>query len=277
MSLRGIAAVITMLLLAACGGGSDATSGESRPTPTLSPSSTGHEISGLVDIGAGRKVFAECTGVGKPTIVFESGDEADNSQWQFVIPGLAGQARTCTYDRLGIGLSDEATGCRRMKELRGVLEALLRALSEDGPYVLVGSSGGGYLIAGFAYEHSNDVVGMVLLDTARAIRPERAPAELLADLKCDAPANRERRDYVAVEREAWTHRHKIGNIPMTVISNDYGNSSDEGERANVVDQKGWLVLSPQARQVVVTSGHNVPKDESDLVVKEIRRVLDAAP
>jgi pimeloyl-ACP methyl ester carboxylesterase len=163
-----------------------------------------------------------------------------------------------------------------MKELRDVLEALLRALSEDGPYVLVGTSGGGFLVAGFAYVHAKDVVGMVLVETPRAIISKRVPAELLADLKCDAPANRERRDYVAVAREAWTNRHKVGNIPMTVISNDYGKNGDEGERANVADQKGRLVLSPQARQVVVTSGHNVPRNEPDLVVKEIRRVLDAA-
>ena len=36
------------------------------------------------------------------------------------------------------------------------------------------------------------------------------------------------------ENEAWTGRHRIGNIPMTVISNDYGdNYGDEEERTNV--------------------------------------------
>jgi hypothetical protein len=44
----------------------------------------------------------------------------------------------------------------------------------------------------------------------------------------------------------------------------------------VVDQRGWLVLSPQARQVVVTSGHDVPDNEPDLVIREILRMLDAA-
>jgi hypothetical protein len=118
---------------------------------------------------------------------------------------------------------------------------------------------------------------MVLVETPRAIIPERAPAELLAELECDSPANHERRDYVDVEHEAWSHRHKIDNIPMTVISNDYGKSySNEEERTNVAAQKGWLVLSPQARQVVVTSGHNVPENEPDLVVREILRVVKAA-
>ena len=70
---------------------------------------------------------------------------------------------------------------------------------------------------------------------------------------------------------------QIGNIPMTVFSNDYGDGHrNEEERTNVADQRGWLVLSPQARQVVFTSGHHAPENEPDLVVKEILRVLDAA-
>jgi pimeloyl-ACP methyl ester carboxylesterase len=230
-----------------------------------------------VDIGGGRKLFAECTGSGEPTMLLESGDESDHTEWRLVVLGLPKQIRTCTYDRFGNGLSDPAIGCRRMKDLRGDLEALLRALGEDGPYVLVGTSGGGYLMAGFAYAHPEDVAGMILAETAPAINPGRAPADLLAELKCDSPENQERRDYVDIEHEAWSQRHKIGNIPMTVISNNYGNnSSNEEERTNVAAQKGWLVLSPLARQVVVTSGHNVSENEPDLVQREILRVLKAA-
>jgi pimeloyl-ACP methyl ester carboxylesterase len=55
-------------------------------------------------------------------------------------PRLAERTRTCFYDRLGNGASDKPTGCRRMNDLRGDLEALLRALGEKGRYVLVGHS-----------------------------------------------------------------------------------------------------------------------------------------
>ena len=269
--------VLLVLVLAACGESNDGASGAGGSKPTPPSSTIGKDFSGPVDIGGGRKLFAECTGSGEPTIAFESGDEGYHSQWASVVAGLSGQTRICTYDRFGNGASDPATGCRRMKELRGDLEALLRALGEDGPYVLVGHSGGGFLMAGFAYAHPDDVAGMVLVETPRAIIPEEAPATLLAELKCDSPDNQERRDYVHVENEAWTGRHRIGNIPVTVISNDYGNNySNEEQRTNVADQKGWLVLSPQARQVVVTSGHAVPSTEPALVVEEILRVLKAA-
>ena len=245
------------------------------PSNMAQPSAT--PFAGMVEIGGGRKVYAECAGSGSPTVILESGDESDHDQWRLVAPRLAERTRTCFYDRLGNGASDEPTGCRRMKDLRGDLEALLRALGEDGPYVLVGTSGGGFLMAGFAYAHPTDVKGMVLVETPHAIIPKEAPADLLAELKCDSPMNQERRDYVTVENEAWSKRHLIGDIPLTVITNDYGDVyENEEQRTNVEGQKGWFKLSPQARQVVVTSGHDVPENEPDLVVKEVLQVLDAA-
>jgi len=45
-------------------------------------------------------------------------------------------------------------------------------------------------------------------------------------------------------------REQIGDFPMTIISNDYGPSSPPGDEAtNVPDQRGWLVLSPDWKQV----------------------------
>jgi hypothetical protein len=118
--------------LAGCGAAGDATSMSSPSTSNLAqPSST--PSGGMVDIGGGRKVYAECAGSGSPTVVLESGDESDHDQWRLVAPRLAERTRTCFYDRLGNGASDEPTGCRRMKDLRGDLEVLLSALGEDGP------------------------------------------------------------------------------------------------------------------------------------------------
>ena len=53
---------------------------------------------------------------------------------------------------------------------------------------------------------------------------------------------------------------KLRDFPLTVLTNDYGDSvqPDTDEATNVEDQQGWFVLSPnEARQVVVTSGHNI--------------------
>jgi hypothetical protein len=58
------------------------------------------------------------------------------------------------------------------------------------------------------------------VSVARAIVPGRAGK--FAELSCDSPDNQERRDYVPVENDAWSGRRRIGDIRMTVISNDYG-------------------------------------------------------
>jgi pimeloyl-ACP methyl ester carboxylesterase len=274
-------AALAICLASACTGGSagSQTASTTASSATSSPAriADASNDAALVDIGDGRHLFAVCEGTGSPTILLENGDESDVSQWRLEFPTLVQHTRTCSYDRLGVGNSDFASGCRELKDLRGDLEALLLAEHESGPFVLVGTSGGGYLMAGYAYAHPQNVVGLVLAETPHAIVPAQESASLLRELKCDSPSNQENRDYVKVENEAWSHRHRIGDIPMTVISNDYGDFADgQEQKTNVAGQKGWLVLSPQARQVVVTSGHDVPGNEPDLVNREILRVTDLA-
>jgi hypothetical protein len=80
-----------------------------------------------------------------------------------------------------------------------------------------------------------------------------------------------------VEHEVWDARAEIGEFPMTIVSNDYGaNAAPGDEQTNVVDQQTWLVLSPNSKQVIVTSGHDVVWNESALVIDEILAVLAAA-
>jgi hypothetical protein len=282
--------VAMSLALAACGGG-DTDEGGSPPgsvsgtvpsgagsisPPTLVPSVDTHELSGSFDVGRGRHLYAECEGTGSPTILLESGDEDDLSAWRAVYPDLITETRTCRYDRLGLGSSDNPTGCRKAADFRRDTESLLAAMGIDGPLLVVGSSGGGFLMANYAYAHSDRVQGIVLVETPHAIVPGRESPDLIAALDCHTDTNIEHRDYVQIENAAWSHRHLLGRIPVSVISNDYGSSAVGAEQAhNVPEQKGWLVLSPLAQQVVVTSGHDVAENEPDLVVAEILKVLVA--
>ena len=220
----------------------------------------------------------KCEGSGAPTILMEAGDEADNGEWRLVVPPLVSEARVCRYDRAGIGRSSPAAGCREMDGLVRDLEALLGAARVEGPYVLVGASGGGFIMAAYAMRHPDQVAGIVLVETPKALTAALYP-EVLPDIACTAPHNVEHRDYLAVEHAAWDNRHQIGDFPMTVISNDYGDSvpTDTDEYTNVPDQHGWLLLtSAKGRQVVVTTGHNVAEREPRLVADEILAVVLAA-
>ena len=112
-----------------------------------------------------------------------------------------------------------------------------------------------------------------------------APRWLVEVARWDSPDNVENRDYLQVEKDAWEARRRIGEIPVTVISNEYSPAEiaaaefpEErlGMRRNVRVQRGWLVLSPLAEQIVVRTGHAVEEADPELVLDAILDVVDAA-
>ena len=226
-------------------------------------------IDELVDIGGGRELHVRCEGSGSPTVVLEAGDESGMEDWSHVAPAIAEETRACAYDRLGTGTSSPAEGCRQLDDLLDDLDAVLHAKEVPGPYVFVGASGGGYLAVGMAERHVDELAGIVLAETPQAI-PADIAAEIEDEIACDAPTNVERRDYAAVEHAVWDDRRLIVDVPVRIISD----TSDESEPGNAEIQEGWLVLSPQASQVIVSSGHDVPINEPDVVIAAILEVID---
>jgi len=180
-------------------------------------------------------------------------------------------------------LSDPAQGPRQLSDLVGDLEGLLQGAQIPGPYVLVGTSGGGFITAGYAAAHSHEVAGMVFIDTGAPLQDP--PKEIVAETAPNSPANVEQRDYLQVENDAWAAREQIGRIPITVVTVEYSGAAIKespfpAERRamarNVQRQRGWLVLSPRARQIVVHTGHAVEEERPDLVIDAIRDVVQAA-
>ena len=274
-------ALLTLVVSAGCTAvdstgpsSSDSTPDITAAATTTSTASTAGEIDQVVDIG-GRGLYLRCRGSGSPTVILEGGDEDTSQSYAFAGPAITAVTRTCVYDRANLGRSDPADGPRGLADLVGDLEALLDSAEVEGPYVLVGTSGGGYITAGYAFAHPDEVAGMVFVETPSPfVDPPQEIVELTA---WDSPSNIEKRDYLQVEKDAWAGRTEIGDIPVTVISNDYGPDAEfPGEQTNVEDQKGWLVLSPSAKQIVVTTGHAVEEADPQLVIDAILDVVAGA-
>ena len=106
------------------------------------------------------------TGTGKPSVVFENGMGEDLSTWKDVQPAIAKLTDTFSYDRAGLGKSDQAASSepRDAKQLAIELHTLLHAAQVPGPYVLVGHSLGGAIVQVFAFEYPAEVAGLVLVD-----------------------------------------------------------------------------------------------------------------
>jgi pimeloyl-ACP methyl ester carboxylesterase len=305
----GLLVVLGVLALAACGGdggeGGEAAGAEGK-------------LARVVEIEGGRGLYVRCTGSGSPTVVMEAGDETDSSHYIYVDGAVAQKTRTCTYDRAGLGRSDPAPAPpRELPDLVGDLEKLLDAAEIPGPYVLVGASGGGYIITGYAVAHPDRVAGMVFVDTPApwsvVDSPRESECAISTSDRCRKrsltnckerrsrgsgffcilvnytdpyrPGNIEHRDFLQVEKDVWEARRRIGNIPVRIISADYPDyfiketpypEQRKDMRHNVEGQEGWLVLSPQAKQIVVDTGHNVLYEDPEVVIEEIAGVLREA-
>ncbi len=262
----------------------EATPSESTPSasaPNNMDASLG-DIDGLVDVD-GRSLYVRCTGTGSPTLMLEGGDEDTSDSYSFAEAELAAVTRTCVYDRANLGRSDPVPGPRGLAELVADFEGVLEKANIPGPYVLVGTSGGGYISVGYAVRHPRQVAGMVFVEVpAPFVNP---PPQIVADTRWNSPVNIENRNYLEVEKDAWAARTRIGDIPITVLSNRY--TADDiraaefpqerrGMRTNVAAQRGWLVLSPRAEQVVVHTGHAVEESDPELVRDAILDVVAKA-
>ena len=269
------------LLLAGCGG--EASGADTSSSGSSSRAAPEDDLDRVVSVAGKRGLYVRCTGSGSPTVVLEGGDGDTSSSYAFAERRISEVARTCVYDRANLGRSDPAAGPRGLSDLVGDLEALFEAAKIPGPYVLVGTSGGGYITAGYAYEHPDQVAGMVFVETGAPFR--NPPRVIVEETDPDHPSNLERRDYLQVEKDAWAARKRIGDIPITIISNEYSSaeinaspfpSEARGMRRNVSDQKGWLILSPRAKQMVVQTGHAVEEKDPQLVIDAILDVANAA-
>lgn len=125
-----------------------------------------------VDIGGRnlRVVRAGPSDSAAPLIVCEHGAFGCASDWAVVQERLAAKGlRSLAYDRAGLGYSDAGPAPRDGRAINDDLEALLGALRETGPILLVGHSMGGLMVRLFALERERPLAGLVLVD---AVTPD---------------------------------------------------------------------------------------------------------
>jgi pimeloyl-ACP methyl ester carboxylesterase len=231
----------------------------STPDPLAEPSLRG---TFAVD-DEGRELAITCWGQQEPTIIIEGGDPdgRDNFGGTSFVRALVSGGRVCLYDRAGGGDSDPAPNEKRdVDDVADDLHALLAAARVDGPKVLVGSSFGGALVANYAARHSEDVVGVVLIDVSA---PEVFTAEEFPGGAWDYPGNVEHIDLLT------EHELAPFDASLLVITASDGDSS-------VDDQRFFLRLSPDSRQVELRGGHDLHEEHPGAVAAEIISFIRAA-
>lgn len=129
----------------------------------------------MVDVG-GLGLHAICRGVGEPVVVMDAGLGGTSLTWRRVQPEVAKFARTCAFDRAGLGWSDAGPSPRTSVRFVAELRTLLQHLEVPGPYVLVGHSFGGATVRLYANLYPAEVAGLVLVDSAHEEHDERLHA-----------------------------------------------------------------------------------------------------
>ena len=258
----------------------------------------------LVDVGGYQLAF-HCIGEGSPAVVLETGLGAPREGWAPVQQEIAGLTRVCRFDRAGRGKSDPppTTTPRTCADMVAELRALLHNAGILAPYVLVGNALGGMNARLYAYEHPEEVVGLVLVDDSHQDQFTRI-SEALPEPGPDSPDshrgfyhfwagggwkvpanNPENVDFVA-SREQLRAIHTLGDLPVVVLASgvflrEAPTKPEAGPRLHEIWQDLQRELASLSTDsvysVVESSGHFIQRDRPEVVVDAIRRVLESAP
>lgn len=202
----------------------------------------------MLDVG-GAAMHIHCTGKGAPTVVLEAGATGFAQMWAWVQPHLAKRTRVCSYDRAGMGFSEDA-GAHDGVATADRLRALLDAAGEPGPYMLAGYSIGGAFIRIFAERYPSDVVALAFVDPNHPDQLDRFPAEARAAQERFATvlSVAAKLSYVGLTRAT----NAIGRLDVGLPASDYRaarmfTSTPQHLRASSEELRAWDATMNAAR------------------------------
>jgi len=117
-----------------------------------------------------------CQGQGDVTVVLEAAQGDSSLDWTGVYAGVAKFSKVCAYDRPGYGWSSPVSEILTADKIAKNLHQALQNGDVSGPYILVGHSIGGVYTRAFAQRYSEDVAGLVFVDSAHENQRFRLPS-----------------------------------------------------------------------------------------------------
>ncbi len=270
--------LLILLMLAGCGqaGPPDSSSAPSvalAPSDTLQPAASASTARRYAVDEDGRELAMLCAGEGTPTVILEDGHPSETGGIRRfttspIWDDLVAETRVCAYDRAGWGESDAAPDePRTADDVVDDLQALLAAAGEEGPFVLAGSSFGGFIVTYYAAREPDDVAAVVLLDGA--VPDSTLTLAQIPEIAWDHPANPERVDVIPEFETRFAEDPQPIDAPLTIVTASGGDSGIDG-------QAFWFQIDPGATQVELEGGHDIDLDNPAGVVEQILLAVEAA-
>lgn len=261
------------------------------------------DFAGQVKVDETRSIYLECRGSGSPTVILVSGTGGAFDEWTHVsvssgiikqrdtavLPAVARFTRVCAYDRPGTrrfdGTPSPSTAVLQPTTAQnGVadLHAVLTAANEPGPYVLVGASWGGMITRLYASTYTDQVAGLVFVDSASEFLKQTLTPEQWSDwmnvIRNSKSGDNEVPDYEPSLAQ-------IGDAPLTqtvpsvVLTSDTPWDLQVGTTGSTFPT--WLTAQDLfaaqlgARHITQTnSGHGIAVEQPQMVVDAIRDIVD---
>jgi pimeloyl-ACP methyl ester carboxylesterase len=228
-----------------------------------------------------------------PAIVLDAGGGLDSSYWKDLVPVLSKKtgSEIITYDRAGMGASDEVPGPWKVDNAVSDLQAGLTALGATHNVILVSHSEAGEIATYFVRSHPQWVTGAVLVDAslpdfytdseiARVVAANKDQIAALAS----QPSTKQTRQLLSVAEDyAPMHHayHQVSwpqNVPATVIVSAKTPFETSPQDAQLWrDAQASFASAAPNRQLIVADGssHDIPLDRPDVVIKAIDDMLAA--
>ena len=226
-------------------------------------------------------------GVGKPTVVFESGLGHGKDAWGGVFEAVGAETHAVAYDRAGYGQSERSNRPRHGYQIVQELRAMLLAENIPPPYVLVGHSLGGTIVKLFARTYPNEVAGVVLVDArhsdfASRCRKNGVPRVMyeppLALFLLARPVIRNELAASAITTRQARRAGPFPKVPLIVLTQRRAETHWPARLGStwVAAQRNMVKMSVLGRMEICDgSGHNVHKDRPDVVVQAVLNVVNA--
>lgn len=239
----------------------------------------------------GRKLAFHVTAGNLPAIVLDAGGGLDSSYWKDVVPALAKKtgSEIITYDRAGMGASDEVPGPWKVQNAVSDLEAGLTALGATHDVVLVSHSEAGQIATYLTRQHPDQIAGAVLVDASlpefstdtEIARVQAATQAQLDALKGHATTKADKQLLAVAADYGPSQRayHKVSwptSVPVTVIA-----SAKTPFPTSPPDAKAWRAAqaafagaAPNRKLVVAArSSHDIPIERPDVVETQVAAMV----
>ena len=259
-------------------------------------------FSGLVTLPDGRKIFAECSGSGSPTVIMIPGSRSWHAVWdslpdpttgelapsqQSVYAQVARVTRVCTYDRPGTSPADGSpmstlvTQPTTAQQGSDDLATWMAAAKIQGPYVLVAHSWGGMIAALYAGNHADQVAGLVFVDPATpnlqdALTPEQWETFIDQLAPLVDGSNAEVPDYPRSMESVQAAAGKLPDVPTVVITSDREFDFGAGAQSWPAwgEAQAQFAAQHKARHITHTdSSHLIPLQQPQLVADAVLEVV----